>query len=112
MSTEKKYVGGAKEIQGNFGSFHRISFNKTDLEELFDNLNAKGYVNINMNKRREPSHYGQTHSLVIDDWQPDPNYQRGEMPQTSNQEYKQAAQQQAPAMPQIDDVNDPEDCPF
>ena len=70
MSNEKIYVGGAKEVNGNFGAFHRISFNKQDLETLMSNLNAKGYVNLNMNKRRQPSQYGQTHSLTIDTWEP------------------------------------------
>ena len=65
-----------------------------------------------MNERREVGQYGQTHTMVIDDWKPDGNYQRGEMPQTSNQEYRQAAQQQTPAMPNFDDSNDPEDCPY
>ena len=111
--SNKTYVGGATAKTGNFGEWFKISFNKTDLEEMFANLNEKGYINLNMQKRREPSQYGQTHSLVIDDWKPDPNYQRGEQQQTSHQEYQQQAQQQtAPQMPIIDDVNDPEDCPF
>ena len=69
--SEKIYVGGAKEMTGNFGSFHKISFSKDDLDKLAENLNAKGYVNLAMNKRRQPSQYGQTHSLVIDTWQPE-----------------------------------------
>lgn len=69
--SEKIYVGGAKEMSGSFGSFHKISFSNNDLNVLMQNLNAKGYVNLAMNKRREPSQYGQTHSLVIDTWQPD-----------------------------------------
>ena len=85
MSEEKIYVGGAKEMSGNFGEFHKISFKREDLELLMQNLNAKGYVNLNMNKRKHPSQYGQTHSLVIDTWQPDPQqvqqYQNNQHPQ-------------------------------
>jgi hypothetical protein len=142
MSNEKIYVGGAKEVNGNFGAFHRISFNKQDLETLMNNLNAKGYVNLNMNKRRQPSQYGQTHSLTIDTWEPTQNqggnYQQQAAPQAQNFQQQAAPQaqnfQQQPApsfqqasndmadlnnsrppvtdMPNFDDINDPEDCPF
>ena len=83
MSEEKIYVGGAKEMSGNFGSFHKISFKREDLELMMQNLNAKGYVNLNMNKRKQPSQYGQTHSLVIDTWQPSESqqFQQGQHPQ-------------------------------
>jgi len=83
MSEQKIYVGGAKEMSGNFGVFHKISFSHNDLNMLMENLNAKGYVNLNMNKRKQPSRYGQTHSLVIDTWQPSENqqFQQGQHPQ-------------------------------
>jgi len=85
MSEEKIYVGGAKEVSGNFGEFHKISFKREDLELMMQNLNAKGYVNLNMNKRKQPSQYGQTHSLIIDTWQPDTQqvqqYQNNQHPQ-------------------------------
>lgn len=83
MSEEKIYVGGAKEMSGNFGAFHKISFSHNDLNMLMENLNAKGYVNLNMNKRKQPSQYGQTHSLVIDTWQPSESqqYQTNQHPQ-------------------------------
>lgn len=144
MSNEKIYVGGAKEVNGNFGAFHRISFNKQDLETLMNNLNAKGYVNLNMNKRRQPSQYGQTHSLTIDTWEPNQNQGEYQQNAPQAQNFQQAAPQaapqaqnfqqntpppfqQAPAndmadlnntrppvsdMPNFDDINDPEDCPF
>ena len=79
---EKIYVGGAKEKTGNYGVFHSISFSAQDVATLQANLNAKGYVNLNMNQRQSPSQFGQTHSLVIDTWQPTPQ--------------SQAPQQQAP----------------
>jgi hypothetical protein len=85
MMEQKIYVGGATEKSGNFGSFHKISFKREDLELMMQNLNAKGYVNLNMNKRKEPSQYGQTHSLVIDTWEPSTQdvqqYQQGQHPQ-------------------------------
>ena len=118
MSEQKKYFGGAKEIHGNFGAFHRISFSQKDLEEMLNNLNSKGYINLNMNKRREPSQYGQTHSLTLDTWEPEntgqnrPDRQDYNPPQTTNQQHIQQAHAQVPQVPNFDDVNDPEDCPF
>lgn len=95
MSDQKIYVGGAKEINGNFGAFHRISFSKQDLETMMNNLNEKGYINLNMNKRREPSQYGQTHSLTVDTWKP--NQQAQPSPQAINQyQQGQHSQFQAP----------------
>ena len=79
MSNQDKiYVGGAKEKTGNYGVFHSISFSAQDIATLQSNLNAKGYVNLNMNQRQSPSQYGQTHSLTIDTWQPTP---QGQAPQ-------------------------------
>lgn len=92
MSEQKQYVGGAKEINGNFGAFHKISFSQQDLELLMQNLNEKGYVNLAMNRRREPSQYGQTHSLVIDTWRPEPQ-QMPQPPQANNFQNPQAVNQ-------------------
>ena len=99
MSQEKIYVGGAKEKTGNFGVFHSISFSAQDVATLQANLNAKGYVNLNMNQRQSPSQYGQTHSLVIDTWQPTPQGQATQQPQ----QFQQAPQQfqQPQQQPQV-----------
>ena len=121
MSEQKIYVGGAKEMSGNFGAFHKISFKREDLELMMQNLNAKGYVNLNMNKRKQPSQYGQTHSLVIDTWQPDPQqvqqFQNNQHPQHQQPVYTppQEAFKDVTAMtgdnPEQIDIKD-EDCPF
>jgi len=121
MSEQKIYVGGAKEMSGNFGSFHKISFKREDLELMIQNLNAKGYVNLNMNKRREPSQYGQTHSLVIDTWQPSESqqFQQGQHPQYqapvyTPQEPQEAFKDVAPMTgdnPEQIDIED-DDLPF
>ena len=96
MSNEKTYVGGAKEKTGNFGVFHSISFSAQDLATLQANLNAKGYVNLNMNQRKNPSAYGQTHALTIDTWQPTPQGQAPGQPQQFQQQAPQQFQQGAP----------------
>jgi len=122
MSEQKIYVGGATEKNGNFGEFHKISFKREDLDLMIQNLNAKGYVNLNMNKRREPSQYGQTHSLVIDTWQPDPQqvqqFQQGQHQMqapvfTPPQEAFKEVQPMVGNDPQqVKDIDDPEECPF
>jgi hypothetical protein len=67
---EKKYVGSSKNIQGKFGEIQKLSFSKKDLEVLLDNLNEKGYVNLNRIAKKETDKYGNTHYLIIDEWQP------------------------------------------
>jgi len=67
---EKKYVGSSKNIQGKFGEIQKISFSRKDLDLMMDNLNEKGYVNLNRVAKKETDKYGNTHYLVIDEWQP------------------------------------------
>jgi hypothetical protein len=67
---EKKYVGSSKNIQGKFGEIQKISFSKKDLDLMMDNLNERGYVNLNRIAKKETDKYGNTHYLVIDEWQP------------------------------------------
>lgn len=67
---DKIYVGGAKEMNGTNGIFHKVSFSAKDLATMLENVNEKGYVNLVMNQRKEVSQYGQTHSLSIDTWVP------------------------------------------
>lgn len=114
---EKKYVGGGKAIQTQYGELIKISFNAQDLQLMQSMLNEKGWVNLNCNRRQQPSQYGQTHSLVIDEWQP----QQQAQPQGQNmspqpqQQYQQPQQQyqqpqQAPQQQQYQPprgVNDP-----
>lgn len=90
MSEQKVYVGNATEKQGNYGTWHKISFSREDVELLMQNLNEKGYVNIVMNQRRQPSQYGATHSLNIDFWQPQPQGQMPQAPQANNFQNPQA----------------------
>jgi len=112
--SNKIYVGGGKVVNGNFGLFHRISFNKKDLETMLNNLNSKGYINLNMNERREPSQYGQTHSLVIDTWEPTNN----QIPKNDPQQVQNFAlnkhetlQQKVVVLPNYE-VDIDEDLPF
>jgi hypothetical protein len=68
--SEKKYLGSSRNIQGKFGEIQKISFSRKDLELMMDNLNEKGYINLNRIEKRETDKYGNTHYLVIDEWKP------------------------------------------
>jgi hypothetical protein len=69
--SDKIYLGSAKAIKTEHGGLLKVSFNRDDLQKMMDNLNAKGWINLNCSKRKEVSQYGQTHSISIDNWQPD-----------------------------------------
>ena len=66
----KDYVGTVKTRETQFGNEACISFSRVELDKMYAKLNAKGYINLKMNKRKEVGQYGQTHSIYIDDWQP------------------------------------------
>lgn len=72
---EKTYVGSvkAKTITTAYGDMEilKISFSKSDIEKLSENLNERGWVNLDMVKRKQVSDKGQTHSITIDTWKPD-----------------------------------------
>jgi hypothetical protein len=83
---DKMYVGGAKAINTQYGELLKISFNAQDLQLMQSMLNEKGWVNLNCNRRQQPSQYGQTHSIVIDTWQPQ------QMQQPPQPQYQQPVQ--------------------
>jgi len=68
--SEKKYLGSSRNIQGKFGEIQKISFSRKDLELMMDNLNEKGYINLNRIPKKETDQWGNTHYLVIDEWRP------------------------------------------
>jgi hypothetical protein len=70
MSEQKTYVGSAKVIKTQFGEIMKVSFSRSDIEKLTANLNEKGWINLNISERREADKYGNTHSVVIDNWKP------------------------------------------
>lgn len=69
---QKQYVGSGKVINTQHGGFLKISFSQADLQTMLNSLNDKGYVNLNVNKRQQPSEWGHTHSISIDTWRPTP----------------------------------------
>lgn len=74
MSKEKAiYVpGSARARQASFGEVIRLSFPVEKLIPfLQQHANAKGYVNVELTRRTEPSQFGDTHTMKLDTWQPD-----------------------------------------
>jgi hypothetical protein len=65
MAAEKRYVkkSSAKAF-GDYGAI-RISFKVDELE-----VNEKGYVNLIVQPRKTVSEYGDTHSIMYNDWKP------------------------------------------
>lgn len=60
---EKVYVGDGKEI-GQYGNI-AIGLRYSELKP-----NERGYVNLIVSKRKEPSKYGSTHSVYVDTFEP------------------------------------------
>lgn len=54
--------GSAKQMQNGATKYLQISVNKDDIAS---HANEKGYVNINIFERKEPSQFGDTHNLVL-----------------------------------------------
>jgi hypothetical protein len=60
-----------KEISTKYGVMLKVSFHKNKLIPFIEeNANAKGYVNLDVCQRKNVGQYGETHSAVLDTWQP------------------------------------------
>ena len=71
--SDKTYINGLfiKSKQTTFGEVVSISINaKTLIEELNKHTNAKGYVNIDLLRRKEADKNGNTHYAVLNEWKP------------------------------------------
>jgi len=98
---DKIYCGNGKKITTRYGDMMRLSISESDLQALQDNLD-KGWVNVKVLERREPSQSGMTHYLQVDDWKPGEN-RDGDAA---------AAAKKAPAKPAQTDEVSAEDLPF
>jgi len=84
MSEAKVYVpkSSAKEVQfKDGGSLIRLSFKADELIAFVqEHVNERGYINLTLSKRREVSQYGETHSLMLDQWKPKPKDEYDQRP--------------------------------
>lgn len=62
--SDKIYIWNGK--QSKYGV--NLSFSRKDLETMQANLNEKGYINLNLNERKEIGKYGETHSMTVNTW--------------------------------------------
>lgn len=60
-----------KQIQTQYGSLLKFSFNAEKmLAFIQQHTNERGYVNLNINERKEVGRFGDTHTASLDTWQP------------------------------------------
>ena len=75
--TQRQYVpkSKAKAVETSFGQVIKLGF---DAEVLIgfitQNKNERGYINFDVTPRKQADDYGNTHSVVLNDWKPDANY--------------------------------------
>ena len=74
MAEQKTYINGLTVKQVDFkdgGNILKVGVNVAKLiEQLQQNTNEKGYVNLAISKRKEPGKYGETHCVWLDTWKP------------------------------------------
>lgn len=70
---EKIYCGSGKTKTGKYGNFESVSICLDDIpaEHITTGKNGKRYVNLTINKKKEPDQYGKDLSVQIDTWNPD-----------------------------------------
>lgn len=71
MVEQKLYCGNGKMIETKIGKVMKFSLSPKDIEQI--NMYAqsnKGWVNLDILKRKEPSEKGTTHYGVISTWKP------------------------------------------
>ena len=70
MAAEKRYTNGVyiKAVKTQYGQLLNVSLSKTGIEELFSNVNEKGYANLTIAERKEADKYGNTHYAFYNDY--------------------------------------------
>jgi len=78
MSSEKIYCGSAKEKTFNDGgSILEVSLTLDGMSDLFKlygftTNGGKKIIKLKIGRRREAGKYGETHTVEVDTWKPDP----------------------------------------
>ncbi|MDE2097630.1 MAG: hypothetical protein KGL39_10315 [Patescibacteria group bacterium] len=84
MEQSKTYVpkSRAKAKQTKIGQVLRLGFHAKTLSDFSNqHANQAGYINLDVVPRREPDQYGNTHSVVLNDWKPDASKSNPASPQ-------------------------------
>lgn len=68
MSDEIIYVGRGKTSK--FGVRMSLCLSDIPKEHITTANNGKKYINLELNEKRQPDTYGNTHSIKVDTWKP------------------------------------------
>jgi len=78
MPEEKNYINGMiikEKTFDNGGSQLKVSVKVDEFIEQLKTINEKGWVNLIISRRKEPSDKGVTHYAYEDPWKPNADYQ-------------------------------------
>lgn len=88
---EKIYCGSGKTRSGQYGEFYGISICLSDLpaEHITTAKNGKKYINLTVNKKKEPDQYGKDLSVTVDTFKPEKaSTPKQEQAHTAKKEYE------------------------
>ncbi len=84
-----KYFGNCKqvtfEVEGQQRSKLRVGLYRDHLQEMLALCNEKGWINLDISKRKEPGQFGDTHSIKHDSWKPNTEQARENIQSSSPQ---------------------------
>ena len=75
---EKVYIGSGKIATTKFGDIFKLSFWPKDFETMEKSKNEGGWINIDIQKRKEADKYGNTHYGLLNTWKPEARTQAQE----------------------------------
>ena len=84
---EKNYINGffiKEKSFDNGGKILKVSVKVDDFVEQLREIESKGWANLNIAKRKEPSDKGVTHYVYEDQWKPEKDYNETNDPQWDN----------------------------
>ena len=70
--SDKKYVGTGRQAPNGM-EIVNISIAESKVKEFWSEYNGERYLRLGVSKKREADQYGKTHSVYIDEWQPNSN---------------------------------------
>lgn len=68
--SDKTYFNSITIKEGKYGLKISINYNKF-VQEAQQHLNQKGYINLDINKRKTEGKYGETHYATLNEWTPE-----------------------------------------
>lgn len=81
--SDKIYFNSITIKEGKFGLKVSINYNKF-VQEVQQHLNQKGYVNLDINKRKTEGKYGETHYATLNEWTPEKKKEIDSIPEDNN----------------------------